>query len=191
MDFWPGFALKARDTENSIGWRRDKFAAVEKRIVRIPYFNGSPRAMPLRQAAQHRHRHRGVVRELPQPGRHRALPPPAALPGPRHAASRSRLANRLAATGIPVFITGDMNERAAYFCALTAGAPMVAARGGTHDGGCQADRPRAVDWIFGSQGVTFSGYFEDRSRLVDITTDHPVVVSRVRIVGQSPEAKTD
>ena len=79
-----------------------------------------------------------------------------------------------------------MNERAEYFCAMTGDAPMVAARGGSHDGGCQANRPRAVDWIFGSQDdhVTFSGYFEDRSQLVDITTDHPVVVSQVRIVGE-------
>jgi hypothetical protein len=62
---------------------------------------------------------------------------------------------------------------------------MAAARGGSHEGGCQANRPRAVDWIFGStENVTFSGYFEDRSRLVDITTDHPVVVSQVRIVGE-------
>jgi hypothetical protein len=68
---------------------------------------------------------------------------------------------------------------------------MVAARGGTNNGGCRAGNPRAVDWIFGSQGVTFTRYYEDRSRLVDITTDHPVVVSQVRIVGKSPDRKTD
>jgi hypothetical protein len=81
-----------------------------------------------------------------------------------------------------------MNERDSYFCRMTGGAPMVAARGGTHNGGCQAGNPRAVDWIFGSQGVTFTGYFEDRSHLVDITTDHPVVVSQVRIVGDAKVA---
>lgn len=185
MDFWPGFALRSRDTENSIGWRRDKFTAVEKRVVHIPYFNGSPRAMPLvklrsndtgleawfanfhnpadtsRYRNQQRFRNRATGVEV-------------------------RLARQLAASGTPFFITGDMNERAEYFCALTGGAPVVAARGGSHDGGCQANRPRAVDWIFGTQDdhVAFSGYFEDRSHLVNITTDHPVVVSQVRIVGQ-------
>ncbi len=185
MDFWPGFAMKARDTENSIGWNREKFTAVEKRVVYIPYFNGSPRAMPLvklrsndtgieawfanfhnpadtsRYHRQQRFRDRATGVEI-------------------------RLARQLAASGTPFFITGDMNERAEYFCALAGNAPVVAARGGSHVGGCQANRPRAVDWIFGSQDdhVTFSGYFEDRSHLVDITTDHPVVVSQVRIVGQ-------
>ena len=94
-------------------------------------------------------------------------------------------------TGLPVFITGDMNERDSYFCRMTGGAPMVAARGGSHNGGCQPGNPRAVDWIFGSQGVTFSGYFEDRSRLVDRTTDHPVVVSQVRIVGEPTDPADD
>jgi endonuclease/exonuclease/phosphatase family metal-dependent hydrolase len=187
MEFWPGFAMGNRDTENSIGWRRDKFTAVEKRVVHIPYFNGSPRAMPLvklrsndtgleawfanfhnpadtsRYHNQQRFRNRATNVEV-------------------------RLARQLVATGTPVFITGDMNERASYFCAMTGGAPMMAARGGAHEGGCQANRPRAVDWIFGSRGnVTFTGYYEDRSHLVDITTDHPVVVSQVRIVGDKGE----
>ncbi|MEO5709061.1 MAG: endonuclease/exonuclease/phosphatase family protein [Nocardioidaceae bacterium] len=186
MDFWPGFAIRSRDTENSIGWRRDKFTAVEKRVVYIPYFNGRPRAMPLvklrsndtgveawfanfhnpadtsRYHNQQRFRNRATGVEI-------------------------RLARQLAASGTPFFITGDMNERAEYFCALAGNAPVVAARGGSHDGGCQANRPRAVDWIFGvkDDNVTFSGYFEDRSHLVDITTDHPVVVSQVRIVGET------
>jgi hypothetical protein len=97
------------------------------------------------------------------------------------------LANRLITrTRLPVFITGDMNERGSYYCRLTAKAPMVAARGGSHSGRCLPGRPRAVDWIFGSQGVDFTGYDEDRSHLVDITTDHPVVTARVHLVGTSP-----
>jgi endonuclease/exonuclease/phosphatase family metal-dependent hydrolase len=184
MDFWPGFAMGSRDTENSLGWSRAKFTAVEKRVVHIPYFNGSPRAMPVvklrsndtgleawfanfhNPADTSRYHHQQRFRN-------------------RATGVEVRLAQQLAATGTPVFITGDMNERAEYFCAMTGGAPMVAARGGSNEGGCRANRPRAVDWIFGSKGnVTFSGYFEDRSHLVDITTDHPVVVSQVRIVGE-------
>ena len=187
MDFHPGFSLRRRDSENSIGWRRDLFVAVERHTVNIPYFNGSARAMPYvrlknldtgleawfanfhnpadtpRFHRQQRYRDRATAIEV-------------------------SLANRLIKTGIPVFITGDMNERDSYFCRLTGGAPMVAARGGSNNGGCQPGNPRAVDWIFGSQGVTFSNYREDRSRLVDITTDHPVVSTAVQIVGESPDS---
>jgi hypothetical protein len=188
MSFYPGFSLSRRDTENSIGWRPQMFTAVETHTVAIPYFNGHPRAMPyvkLRSVStgleawfanfhnpadtsQYHHQQRW---------RDRAT------------SIEISLANRLTDTGLPVFITGDMNERDSYFCRMTGGAPMIAARGGSHNGGCQADNPRAVDWIFGSQGVTFSGYFEDRSHLVDITTDHPVVGSQVRIVGDAKDPR--
>jgi hypothetical protein len=187
LDFYPGFQLRQRDSENSIGWRRDTWVAVEKHTIGIPYFNGHRRAMPyvkLRNlstgleawfanfhnpADTNQYHHQQRWRD-------------------RATGIEVALANHLIRDGgdIPVFFTGDMNERSEYFCRFTGGAPMIAARGGSHVGGCNPARPRAVDWIFGSQGVTFTGYYEDRSHLVDITTDHPVVVARVHIVGDAP-----
>ncbi len=190
MDFYPGFSMARRDTENSIGWRRSEFEAVEKRTVTIPYFDGHGRAMPVvklrslstgLEAWFANFHNPADTSQYPHQQRWRD----------RATSIEISLANRLMDTGLPVFITGDMNERDEYFCRMTGGAPMVAARGGSHVGGCQPRNPRAVDWIFGSQGVAFSSYFEDRSRLVDITTDHPVVVSRVRIVGEAPDPGDD
>jgi Endonuclease/Exonuclease/phosphatase family len=194
LSFYPGFQSgRKRDTDNSIGWRDDTWVPVERHLLPIPYFNGNRRNMPyvkLRSIAtgleawfanfhnpadtsrfpgQQRHRNRATQMEI-------------------------ALANRLIATGLPVFITGDMNERDEYFCALTAGAPMVAARGGTNDGACLPGNPRAVDWIFGSQDVTFTGYHEDRSRFLKITSDHPLILARARIMGEStqgPAAQTE
>ena len=184
----PASRCAGRDSENSIGWRRDLFVAVERHTVKIPYFNGGRAGDALRPAAATSTpaSRRGSRTSTTRPTRRGSTASSASATGPRR--SRSSLANRLIRTGIPVFITGDMNERDSYFCRMTAGAPMVAARGGTHNGGCQPGNPRAVDWIFGSQGVTFSSYYEDRSRLVDITTDHPVVSTAVRIVGESPDS---
>ena len=184
MDFYPGFALRRRDSENSIGWRRDTFVAVERHTVTIPYFNGHGRAMPYvrlknldtgLEAWFANFHNPADTRQYHHQQRWRS----------RATSIEVDLANRLMKTGLPVFITGDMNERDSYFCRMTSGAPMVAARGGSHNGGCQPGNPRAVDWIFGSQGVSFSDYAEDRSHLVDITTDHPVVSTSVRIVGES------
>lgn len=182
LDFYPGFALG--DPENSIGWRRDRFVAVEKHTVSIPYFNGGRRNMPfvkLRslttglEAWFANFHNPAETAQFHQQQRY------------REEATRIEvsLANQLITrTGLPVFVTGDMNERSTYFCRFTAGAPMVAARGGSNNGRCLAGKPRAVDWIFGSQGVEFLSYDEDRSHLVDITTDHPVITARVRIVGE-------
>ena len=184
LDFYPGSSLRRQDSENSIGWRRDRWVAVERHTIRIPYFDGGLRAMPVVKL-----RSRSTGLEAWFANFHNPAETARFHRQQRYRSEATRmeiaLANRLiTATGLPVFVTGDMNERSTYFCRFTAGAPMVAARGGTNNGRCRPGRPRAVDWIFGSQGVQFTGYTEDRSRLVDVTTDHPVVVARVRITGR-------
>jgi hypothetical protein len=159
--------------------------------VSIPYFNGHRRKMPL---VLLKHKASGVSSWFAN------FHNPAETSRYRHqqkwrtqaTAIEADLANRLHPAGVPLFITGDMNERAAYFCRLTSAAPsMKAARGGSNgSGGCDAGRPRAVDWIFATKGVTVSGYGEDRSPLVDRTTDHPVITSRVRVDAATfPRAK--
>jgi hypothetical protein len=184
LDFYPGFATG--DSENSIGWRRDRFALVEKHTVPIPYFNGGTRRMPFIKLRSLSSGLEAWFANFHNPAETARYHQQQRF---RDEATRIQisLVNQLIAqTALPVFVTGDMNERSEYFCRFTAGAPMVAARGGSNvNGRCLAGRPRAVDWIFGSQGVEFLGYVEDRSPLVDVTTDHPVITARVRIVGEA------
>src|SRR3954452_1204379 len=178
---YPGLTAVRRDSENSIGWRTDKFHLVQATTLRIPYFNGNPRVMPvvlLRDKAtgaltyfMNYHNPANTSR-FPNQGYWRLE------------ATRVEIAlsNQLAPVGIPRIVTGDMNERATYFCRVTEQTPLKAARGGSwRDGVCDAQKPRAVDWIFGSKRLTFSNYLEDRSALVATTTDHPVIVSDVRV----------
>jgi hypothetical protein len=184
LDFYPGSSMSRPDSENSLGWRRDRWVAVEEHVVKVPYFDGGLRAMPV---VRLRSRSTGLeawFANFHNPADTRRFHRQQAY-RLRATALEIRLANRLIdGSGLPVFITGDMNERAGYFCRLTSHAPMLAARGGSNLGRCLAGSPRAVDWIFGSQGVDFTGYNEDRSHLVDVTTDHPVVSARVRITGR-------
>jgi len=183
LDFWPGFARSVRDPENSIGWRQDEWTAVEKHTIRIPYFDGVPRAMPV---VRLRSRSTGLeawfanFHNPAEPRRFQSQQRPRA----RATLIESELANRLITrTGLPVFVTGDMNERGSFFCRFTGRTPMVAARGGSNNGRCLPRGSGGVDWIFGSQGVQFFDYQVDDSHLVDITTDHPVVTAHVRITG--------
>ena len=181
LDFYPGHALGRLGTDNSIGWRRGTWQAVERRTIDVPYFDGGPRAMPV---VRLRHLRTGIeawftnfhnpadTARFHHQQRFRT----------RATLVEARLASLLAATGLPVFVTGDMNERAAYFCRLTSRSPMVAARGGSNVGGrCRPGAPTQIDWIFGSQGVQFSGYAEDDSPFVDRTSDHPLLTTRARI----------
>ena len=184
MDFFPGFSMRRADTENSIGWHRGVWVAVETHTVDIPYFNGNRRAMPY---VKLRHVATGIeawFANFHNPADTRQFRRQQVYRS-RATAIQIALVNRLLRrSDTPVFVTGDMNERGSYFCRLTGGAPMVAARGGSNNGVCRPDDPRAVDWIFGSRGVSFTDYVEDRGSLVDITTDHPMLVARAHLVGR-------
>ncbi len=171
-----------RDSENSVGWRTSAFELVRSSTISIPYFDGHHRDMPY---VLLRHRASGV--QLWVANVHN----PAETARFHHQQQwrtqatylEAGLVRRLQATGAPVFLTGDMNERAPYFCRLTAATPaLVAARGGSNgSGGCRPPAGPGIDWIFGSRGAVFSGYAEDHGPLVRRTTDHPVVTTRVHV----------
>jgi Endonuclease/Exonuclease/phosphatase family len=186
LQLYPALSLGRLGAENSIGWRRSAWRAVERHTVTIPYFDGGPRAMPVVRLRSVRTGLEAWFANFHNPAETARF----------HHQQRfrtqatlieARLATQLVRTGLPVFVTGDMNERAPFFCRLTSRAPMLAARGGTNTGGrCRPGRPRQIDWIFGSQGVQFTGYKEVDGGLVDKTSDHPLILARARITGEPP-----
>ena len=171
------------DGENSVAWDRSVWEAVETRTFSIPYFHGNRRAMPL---VKLRNRETGMTAWFAN------VHNPASTAGHRGSAKwrakaiaqEARLASRLHDTGLPVFLTGDMNEREQAFCPLTSRAPLQAARGGSHAGGaCRAGNPRYVDWAFGSPDLTFSGPRSSTYPLNKRTSDHPMIVTQASIDG--------
>jgi Endonuclease/Exonuclease/phosphatase family len=189
---YPGFELREQDSDNSIAWRTDMWDLVKSSTVEIPYFDGNLRPMPV---VLLRNKATGITayfanfhnpatnRQHPHQGRYRK----------QAITDEIALANQLRKTGVPVFITGDMNERDPVYCRMTGETRLKAARGGTNKAGvCDAGRPRAVDWIFGTKRLTFDNYIEDRSKLLLKTSDHPMIVTGVGIDGAKfPKAITD
>jgi hypothetical protein len=173
---YPGLSLGRRAGENSVAWRTDTWQLVRPGLVDIPYFNGRIRPMPY---VLLRHTRTGVLAYFS------TFHNPADIGGNmqrfRNEATRREinLFKQLETTGIPQFVTGDMNERDEYFCKVTGATPLIAAAGGSNQGGCVPPRPAQIDWIFGSPAVVFSRYVVDRSPLVRRTTDHPAVVATV------------
>lgn len=180
-DIYPGSSAGGRAAQNSIAWRTDMWSRVRASTVPIPYFDGNTVPMPV---VLLRHRATGVkayFTNFHNPATTRGHPNQERW---RRQALLQEIAlvNRLnRETGRPVFLTGDLNEREVAFCMMTDRAPMIAANGGSNDGACRPPRPMGVDWIFGSIRVKFSNYRADRSPLVTRTTDHPMIVSHVRI----------
>ncbi|WP_027862551.1 endonuclease/exonuclease/phosphatase family protein [Marmoricola sp. URHB0036] len=175
---YPGLSMGRKAGENSVAWRTDTWDLVKTGLVDITYFNGRERPMPyvlLKNKATGAQAYFSTFHNPANIGgnmqRWRA-----------EATSREiKLFNELEATGIPQLVTGDMNERAEYFCRVTAGTRLLAAAGGSNDGSCRPPKPIGIDWILGSPSVKFSDYTVDRSPLVRRTTDHPVVVTHVTL----------
>jgi hypothetical protein len=177
---YPTLSMPARDGENTVAWRTDTWDLVRPATVAIPYFNGRTRQMPY---VLLRHKETGVqayFSTFHNPADTRRFRGQQRF---RNAATERQidLFNRLDREGVPQFVTGDMNERAEYFCKVTARTRLVAAAGGSNSGSCRPPRPTMIDWIFGSRGVGFSSYRVDRGPLVRRTTDHPVVVTRASV----------
>ena len=162
-------------THNSLAWRVDRWELVANYTIPIPYFGGDLIRMPYVLL-----RDRLTGREVWFANFHN---PANTKKRGNNAKWRKkatqlelRLMNQLVSTGRPVVLTGDMNDRAEYFCPMTAGAPMAAAKGGSRGPGtCTLPAKPPIDWIFGSYDVGFTGYTEKRGSLVKKTTDHPLV----------------
>ncbi len=177
---YPGFALGKREAVNSIAWRKDKWELVRPGSIEIPYFDGNRRQMPVvrlrnRETGQEAYfanfHNPADTKRFPDQERWRDLA----------TAKQIDLVNRLRKeTGLPVFVTGDMNEREEYYDTLTRSTEMVAANSGPHG---QRPKQMGIDWIFGSPDIRFSDFTRDRSALVKRTTDHPMIVSKARIKG--------
>jgi endonuclease/exonuclease/phosphatase family metal-dependent hydrolase len=83
--------------------------------------------------------------------------------------------HQLKGDGLPVLLTGDFNEIAPAFCAITGRTSLVAATGGSNvNGHCLPPKGARIDWVFGSRG-TFSRALMDDAAQVRRTTDHHVL----------------
>jgi len=182
---FPG-GLSRRMVQNSIAWNLAEWNFVQGHFVKIPYFDGIEWDMPVVLLQNLQTGQLAYFANFHNPATNRKHRN--STPHRREAERRQvALANALYATGLPVFFTGDMNERARYFCQMAGGAPMKAANGGKYTKrlGCvPPPKPMPVNWIMaGKKRGQFSGYVRDDSRLVNRITDHFVVRATVTMRG--------
>ncbi|MEZ0579228.1 endonuclease/exonuclease/phosphatase family protein [Nocardioides sp. MH1] len=186
---YPGMQLGNLGVRNSIGWDTSVWELVEAHTLQIPYFHGKPVPIPYVLL-----KHKGTGRLAWFINTHN----PASTRGPaqhwRDIATSKEIAlmndlqepqtsNQL---GIPTFLTGDFNEKADAFCAVTVRANAQAANGGTASP-CRLPANNGIDWIFGSRpGVSFSHYVRLDGGLVNRVSDHPMVYSDVTLTGEAP-----
>lgn len=167
MSAYPGTAWGTVETDNSILYDSGLFELVSGSRFTIT-FMGRPRPQPILRL-----RHRATGRELYVVNTH-----PSAGEGVYAAQRRAGQAalvsvvRDLASEGLPVLVTGDMNDREAFYCNVVPQAGLSAPNGGSYGSGCQPPpSPLPVDWVVGS-GVTWSGYWRDTTPVTQRTSDH-------------------
>ena len=91
-----------------------------------------------------------------------------------------RQVKKLAATGTPVLLSGDMNDRKRVFCQVLGKTSLKSASGGSVRGrGCRPPAGARIDWIFGSRRLGFADFRYADNRRINRITDHTVPVATV------------
>lgn len=169
---YPGYAFGSRETDNSILYDDSKFEFVSGSYFTIHFMHANRPQTILRL------RDKATGREFYVLNMH------ASAGEGGYAVTRRaghyiavNTINRLKSEGIPIFLTGDMNDRAEFFCRVAPATGMVAAIGGSIAGGCHPAGALAVDWVLGWNNVSFSGYIEDRSTLGRVSDHHFVAAT--------------
>lgn len=174
---YPGSSMGPRGSQNSIAWRKDKFKVVESYTVQMPSHRGMIRQTPVMRL---RDKQTGeevyIVNVHNAPGFHKG----GAQQHWRDKATDLQvdLLNRLKRSGIPVILTGDMNEKENYFRRMSREADMNAANELPNG---QLPKRLGIDWIFGSQDVTFKSFQRLGESVAKKISDHPMLVSKVKI----------
>ncbi|GAA1791316.1 hypothetical protein GCM10009795_041230 [Nocardioides hankookensis] len=175
---YPGFAFGSNETDNSILYDPAKFEFVDGSSFTITFMNGQHPQTILKL------RERSTGREMYFANMHASAGHDAKNTGTRIAGhlTGADMFNQLRASGLPVFLTGDMNDRGDFFCRVLPRIGGVAAVGGSISGGCHPPARMAVDWVVGSSDVSFSSYWQDGSPQARKISDH-YFVSALATIG--------
>ena len=167
MAAWPGFGWGEMETDNSILYDPGVFEVVSGSSFTIP-FMGTPRPQPIV-----RFRHLATGRELYVVNTHPSAGDGSYLAERRQGqAALISVVDDLESEGLPVLVTGDMNDREEFYCRVVPAAGLVASNGGSYGSGCRPPpSPLPVDWVVGT-GATWSNYWRDTTSTDRRISDH-------------------
>jgi endonuclease/exonuclease/phosphatase family metal-dependent hydrolase len=172
-----GDGPKRGDTDNALAWRKSTMEFVEGHTFAVPYFGGNPRRMP---AVLLREKATGLTAWFIN------VHNPANTEGPAQqwrdqavAIEKQKIID-LRATGRPVFLTGDFNDREEAFCPLTANLLSISPNS-IPSYRCALPRQFSIDWIFAAGQTRFSTFVRDTYTQTARISDHPIVITRAHL----------
>jgi murein DD-endopeptidase MepM/ murein hydrolase activator NlpD/endonuclease/exonuclease/phosphatase family metal-dependent hydrolase len=162
---------------NVVAWSTNTWQPLAAERIPIPYFGGTSVLMPY-VLLQNSAGQRVWVVSVHNPADTRG-----SAQQWRDEAVRieADLVNQLGADGTPVLLTGDMNDRARFYCHITSTTPLQAANGGISSPDCRPPEPTAIDWILGTPTLAFAGFTSTRAGGLQEASDHPLIYTDVQI----------
>ncbi|MCW2924709.1 MAG: Type phosphodiesterase / nucleotide pyrophosphatase [Thermoleophilia bacterium] len=158
--------------DNSIVWKSDTFRLVQKSSLKVPYFEGKETEMPVVQLEHKATGKRAWFVNIHNPADTADHHKQGAYRAEAVRREQAYVA-KLRATGLPVYLVGDFNDRSTAAKSLTAGGAATAS--------APASARPEIDWIFGAGPVQFTGSQADHSPERAQVSDHPIVVATTQI----------
>jgi endonuclease/exonuclease/phosphatase family metal-dependent hydrolase len=172
------FTKQVGPTENSIIWRNSTMELLSASWVDIPYFTGT-RHIPIVLLRDRQTGRTAYFINTHNPASGVGYGDQAANRAQAIAIERAKIIE-LRATGRPVFITGDFNDRAPAFCGITTGM-LAISPDSIPSMSCAMPKSNGIDWIFAAGPARFTRYARDWKPKTMKLTDHPIVWARAHL----------
>ncbi|MCW2735474.1 cutinase family protein [Nocardioides sp.] len=173
FSFYPGNTMGYDAAPQSVMWKDSEWSYVWGNTLQMPFMGAS------RPQALVRLRNTSTGREIYWINAHLS---PGKMQTDRDKGMDiiKQTVKQLAGDGLPVLVTGDLNEHAKAFRRIACPTDLNAAVGGeTKGAACRLPKAMRVDWIFGRG--SFDNTEVNQGAQVRRTTDHAVVSSRFTV----------
>ncbi|MFL6059794.1 MAG: peptidoglycan DD-metalloendopeptidase family protein [Marmoricola sp.] len=163
-------------TDNSLIWRSSTFELVSGTTMGIPYFEGRTAQVPVVLLRQKSTGRTAYFINVHNPASIAKYGDQSKWRAKAIAIERAKIIE-LRKTGLPVFVTGDFNDRQNAFCPLTAGKLMISANS-IPSMTCALPSTLWIDWVFAAGPARFTSWVKDNKPRDLRISDHPIIVTR-------------
>lgn len=182
--FYPGKSLGDSGVRNNIMWANSRFAKTGQGYIVLPFLGlrRSIHYVKLKDRASGREFWVMNVHNSPNRGGSQTNEDERRSQVRTEVAKLRELGRDVDAAGrpLPVFLVGDMNDKAWTYCYVVDNTDLEASQGRRTPGSCTLPPNSHIEWIFGSRS-TFTNYKYDRGPLLQRISDHHITFATAKL----------
>lgn len=171
---WPADTMGGNAVQTTLLWRTADWVPITKQTLGIPFIAWTRYNPVVRLRNVHSGRDIWVMNVHNAPQARQAQ-------RDQDRALEIKKIHELEAYGLPIFLTGDMNEIRTVYCDIVGHTSLVSPLGGsaTPTSCSMPSTVHRIDFIFGSASVQMDHWTETRDALQSLASDHTLMSTRV------------